>query len=36
MRAKALLASVLVFNFKDVPVWTFNANTHCSAGLPNH
>jgi hypothetical protein len=28
MWAKALLASVLVFNFKDVPVRTFNANTH--------
>jgi hypothetical protein len=28
MRAEALLASVLVFDLKDVPVRTFNANSH--------
>ena len=28
MRAKALLAGVLVFDFKDVSVGTFDANSH--------
>ena len=28
MRAEALLASVLIFDFKDVSVGTFDANSH--------